>query len=397
MQLKDYIKGNKRGKDANRLEREAMNDPFLLEALDGFEKTAGDHASIINLLEKKYSGRPDVPKRRKLALLPHKRMLLLWSAAASVLLFITGISVYILLEKKENTFSAYAELIPDKKENVVVADSEVPQTAQMEELRQEPLIAVAETKVVKPAPASKPRLKEDESAERKISENNLAAKEAITISDLREEQVTIEEKSEKSLFEENAKRMISRTVIDETTGLPAPFVYVAEKGTANRTQTDAHGVFNIELSGNDSAKLVVNLLGFKSQEINPNDTNKTVMLKPDLSMLEEVVVVGFGEQKRTNVIAASPIDAVSSVKIPDTPFGEKEFETYCKEKIAKNICIGKKASVKVSFIIDETGKPDKIEFKNYSCEEVKKEMENQLASSPVWTRKNRKVTMTIRW
>lgn len=38
MKIKDYIHGNRRGKQANRLEREAMGDPFLADALEGYEK-----------------------------------------------------------------------------------------------------------------------------------------------------------------------------------------------------------------------------------------------------------------------------------------------------------------------------------------------------------------------
>lgn len=39
----DYLRGNRMGKEANRLEREALSDPFLYEALEGLEKVEGDH------------------------------------------------------------------------------------------------------------------------------------------------------------------------------------------------------------------------------------------------------------------------------------------------------------------------------------------------------------------
>ena len=38
MKLIDYIQGKRRGQEANRLEREAMNDPFLQDAIDGFDR-----------------------------------------------------------------------------------------------------------------------------------------------------------------------------------------------------------------------------------------------------------------------------------------------------------------------------------------------------------------------
>ena len=51
MKLIDYIQGKRRGKEANELEREAMNDPFLLDAIDGFDAVPGDHLSAMQDLE----------------------------------------------------------------------------------------------------------------------------------------------------------------------------------------------------------------------------------------------------------------------------------------------------------------------------------------------------------
>lgn len=53
MKLKEYIKGKRQGKDANRLERKAMNDPFLQDAIDGFDSVEGDHMDTIQKLEQK--------------------------------------------------------------------------------------------------------------------------------------------------------------------------------------------------------------------------------------------------------------------------------------------------------------------------------------------------------
>ena len=39
--IKDYLRGNRKGESANRLEREALSDPFLYEALEGLTSTPG--------------------------------------------------------------------------------------------------------------------------------------------------------------------------------------------------------------------------------------------------------------------------------------------------------------------------------------------------------------------
>jgi hypothetical protein len=197
----------------------------------------------------------------------------------------------------------------------------------------------------------------------------------------------------KVVVEETSKLPFRGKVVDES-GAPVVGVSITEKGTNQGTISDMNGAFNLLLS-TDSSILVANFLGYKPMEINPSDTNQTVTLKPDESLLSEVVVIGYGAQKKSSMVGA-----LSSKKESDTtqiPFGEKEFQAYCKQNANKTVCTGKNTSVTVTLYIDETGKPTKIDYKNYSCEEAKKEIGDLLASSPVWTKKNRKVTMTIKW
>ena len=53
MSLLDYIRGNRRGKAAHDLEKKAMTDPFLSEAMEGFEMVDDDHMARIAALQKK--------------------------------------------------------------------------------------------------------------------------------------------------------------------------------------------------------------------------------------------------------------------------------------------------------------------------------------------------------
>ena len=46
MNLKQYIRGRRRGKAARDLEKEALNDPFLNDAIDGYDAVPGDHSII---------------------------------------------------------------------------------------------------------------------------------------------------------------------------------------------------------------------------------------------------------------------------------------------------------------------------------------------------------------
>lgn len=52
MNIIQYIKGRRKGKEAHRIEWEAMRDPFLAESLEGFDTVTGDHAASIENLQR---------------------------------------------------------------------------------------------------------------------------------------------------------------------------------------------------------------------------------------------------------------------------------------------------------------------------------------------------------
>ena len=47
MKLLDYIRGLRKGKEAHRLEKESMQDPFLADAMDGYNQVEGNHEQRI--------------------------------------------------------------------------------------------------------------------------------------------------------------------------------------------------------------------------------------------------------------------------------------------------------------------------------------------------------------
>ncbi|MEZ7915141.1 MAG: TonB-dependent receptor [Macellibacteroides fermentans] len=88
-------------------------------------------------------------------------------------------------------------------------------------------------------------------------------------------------------------------------GLPLIGVNVVEKGTTNGTVTDFDGNFELTVSSN--AVLDISYIGFLSQEVKivAGKTTYNVVLKEDSQALEEVVVVGYGVQKKKLVTGAT--------------------------------------------------------------------------------------------
>jgi len=98
------------------------------------------------------------------------------------------------------------------------------------------------------------------------------------------------------------KKKISGTVTDKT-GEAIIGASVLEAGTSNGTITDLDGKF--ELTTADNATLQISYIGYNTESVSL--TGKTVLsivLKDDSKLIEEVVVVGFGTQKKVNLTGA---------------------------------------------------------------------------------------------
>jgi len=90
-------------------------------------------------------------------------------------------------------------------------------------------------------------------------------------------------------------------VVSQTSKLPWPGVTVLIQGTNNGVVTDFDGNYEIEVSGPD-AILVFSYVGYKTQEIPVNGQNIiNVNLEEDQAYLNEVVVVGYGSQKKVTL------------------------------------------------------------------------------------------------
>jgi len=110
-------------------------------------------------------------------------------------------------------------------------------------------------------------------------------------------------------------RTITGSVVDESK-LPLAGVTVVVKGTTNGTVTDIDGKYSIALSeGGDI--LIYSFIGFVDQEVNVAEKeNVDIVLKTDMVGLDEVVVVGYGTMKKsdlTGAVASVSGDALEKV------------------------------------------------------------------------------------
>ena len=90
-------------------------------------------------------------------------------------------------------------------------------------------------------------------------------------------------------------------VITEVSGEVMPGVNIIEKGTNNGVTTDFDGKFSIKVS-KSNAVLVISYVGFETQEINVvGKSSINISLKPNLEALDEVVVIGYGTARKSDL------------------------------------------------------------------------------------------------
>ena len=105
-----------------------------------------------------------------------------------------------------------------------------------------------------------------------------------------------------------AQSQVSGTVTDQQ-NQPLPGVNVLVKGSTQGTTTDASGKYQVEVPNSD-AILTFSFIGFTSQEkAVGNQTVVDVALQEDIQSLQEVVVVGYGTVKKSDLTGS-----ISSVK-----------------------------------------------------------------------------------
>ncbi|HMI02527.1 MAG TPA: TonB-dependent receptor [Pedobacter sp.] len=109
---------------------------------------------------------------------------------------------------------------------------------------------------------------------------------------------------------------IVRGVVTDDQGGPVPAVTITVKNKSAKTATDANGKYAIPASGNDI--LIFNYVGFLRKEVSVNN-RATVNIKLEASSesLTEVVIVGYGQQRRTSVTGS--IATISSKELTESP------------------------------------------------------------------------------
>lgn len=388
MDLKDYIRGQRHGKEANRLEREAMNDPFLQDAIDGYDSVDGNPMSAIEKLEKQLAS----PVKRN-----DKRVWIL--AAAAVLVLLIGIPFLLRQPDIKDMQVASSEAVKQEEtailspesDSVLVADNVEPKAPQ------ESAVVPAPAEVKEQKLESREAFVVQETADAAVSKEIVTGQQenAVTTIELKQVPVTkaIQPRQEAiqgrvaGVATASNTKLISGKIVDEM-GEPIIGANINIKDTQLGTVTDIDGNFKLTVPKDENRLLTTNFIGMKSVELPLKENMGDIILKADDMALNEVVVVGYGTQRKSSYTGS-----VSKTKDTIPAFGENEFKKYFEENYDKTICENELISVKVEFFVNEHGRISNIQIKEISCPAIETEVKRLLLGSPAWSNGSRIVKM----
>ena len=116
MKLLDYIRGTRKGKEAHRLQKEAMRDPFLADAMDGYDSVGENQEYQIEILRRRIRGKAKGKRNHAVV----------WSVAASLLIGVC-LSSYFIYQKNRLPEDVFMTLEALQRDTVLQVVSQTPQ------------------------------------------------------------------------------------------------------------------------------------------------------------------------------------------------------------------------------------------------------------------------------
>ena len=418
MKLLDYIRGLRKGKEAHRLEKESMQDPFLADAMDGYNQVEGNHEQRIEKLRMQVSAH-SAKKKNTYAIT--------WSIAACLIIGF-GISSYFLFLKKSMTDEVF---IAEESVSTKLAEPAAPPTPAIPATPTVPAtpqkeIALATTKVkTDSTPISEITARQADKKDmiakiqttsqpqgapvaavpmmEEVSEETAALQEVVATIDTFESESDKKMKMAKVATILPQNNMIKGRVTDEK-GEPLIGASVTYKGTNIGTITNMNGEFSL-VKKDDKKRLTAEYIGYNPVEIRI-DTNRTMLIamNENKQTLNEVVVVGYGAKKnKKSTTTGNVVTVKEQAKKEITPqpvIGKRSYQKYLKENLVRptdDNCKDIKGEVVLSFFVDEEGKPQNITVIHGLCEFADKEAIRLVKEGPKWTSGKLPARVTVRF
>jgi hypothetical protein len=327
-QIRKYLNGELDASAMHQLEREAQDDPFLMDALEGYAAQDKDQQANLDELQQRLYDRINQQSKKRIILWP------VISVAASVLvLMAVGLWFYVDHSSAPSVLQAADRLVIEKPvapltktplasidtQSVLKSALSKPAnnnlsavhhrirksvlTSEVEAVKAEPVIAMVPKISPADSVAKDNMLKEvivtGYAAQRK--KDLVGAVTSVSPATIdqslsgRVAGVNVNKENAKSVVINPSTKTITGQVTDANDKQPIVGAMVTVMGKNTAVVTDANGRFKIEATNND--KIKVAFIGYNSQQLIAQSGNLNVALSANQSSLSEVVVTGYGAPK----------------------------------------------------------------------------------------------------
>ncbi|MCD7972545.1 MAG: carboxypeptidase-like regulatory domain-containing protein [Candidatus Azobacteroides sp.] len=417
MNLLHYIKGNRKGKNAHRIEYEAMKDPFLQDAIDGYDIVKGNHEKEISRLQENIIQKTSVRKKNTS----------IWWVAAS-LLVLTGIGTLLFMPSQKEVYISQETVgIPEEQVFFPSPTSRLEREIFTEEKR-----GTQKNSQEKTASIQTPEL------EQKIKVNRMINDEGFHLSEMEDtkeiityrketiaEEINMEKSSYSMYFQKGTEdsisvkasglmqeefaislppsssddnieatspdiRQIKGKVVDNN-GVAIIGAVVKQNNTQNITITDIDGNFSLPIEATGKDVLTISYIGYQTEETKIKEESQLLIaLREDYATLDEVIVTGHGnirEQKSLSTGSSEKKIEKKVISHPEPTMGKTEFRNYLDKNVKQptdDFCKNKKGSVVLSFYVGENGLLQNIVIKQSLCPSADQLAIDILEKSGTW-------------
>ena len=388
----DYLKGLLSDRERHELERDMMRDTFEEEAFEGLNQLAGhDLESDMELLTSRLDDR--IASRGNKSLKIYLRVaaaLILLVGVGSILYFVFQTPSSDLLTQEKNIKSTVnepkSEVLKVEKQDSPPALPSKPEKASPKSEKASPpeQIMILESEN---APESK-----EESVDR--SELSREVAKDASLQEKASEPVMKSARMRNATASGPSGKVVTGIVVDSN-GDVLPGATIYEKGTTNGTQTDVNGHFDLPLKDTNSI-LAINYIGFRPVEIHASQKQKDkIVMNEDMTALSEVVVVGYGSQKKDEISGSvstinfddNPKPGAPDVSKPVPPGGSMRiFKKWINERLDYPSYEGLpgKYKVVVELTVHNDGTIGNISVQNDIPETIAADVKNVISKSPSW-------------
>jgi TonB family protein len=385
--IQKYLKGELSSSERHALEKKALNDPFLADALEGAEQVSpGYFLNDIAELQQK--------------IIAKKNSAWFWPLRIAAGLALIAVSSYILWQTTNSTKTVEPLALGKKEqesEQPAVTDTlETPseQTSPTQPPVSKPAVKKSEIASTTPSETeAKPSPLSGEKTEPKsealIADRVLSAEgkavEPIATKPT-ERDVTLTEKAEDAqhakklvLADDNRKKrkeaatpqqapvagatLVAQTIKGKVTsaedGSALPGVNIIIKGSTLGTVTDEYGNYEITTL-NQNSVLIYSFIGLQSQEVNAGNRHEIdVTMSLDATQLSEVVVTAIGIQREARALGYSVADGTTTLDLAHPVNGYRTYKQYLQQNLRyPEEALTKKIEgrVRVEFTVEADGR-----------------------------------------